>query len=98
MRFHGFDWDAGNRAKCQKHGLSLAEIEAIFQRGPRIAPDDRHSAGEERFIAVGVHASGRPVFVAFTIRLRAGLPHLRPISARFMHVKEAIRYERKNEA
>jgi len=26
----GFDWDSGNREKYQKHGASLAEIEALF--------------------------------------------------------------------
>jgi uncharacterized DUF497 family protein len=27
----GFDWDSGNRDKCQKHGVSIAEIEALFK-------------------------------------------------------------------
>ncbi len=26
----GFDWDDGNIEKCQKHGVSLEEIEALF--------------------------------------------------------------------
>jgi uncharacterized DUF497 family protein len=26
-----FDWDEGNRDKCQKHGLSVHDIESIFQ-------------------------------------------------------------------
>jgi hypothetical protein len=26
----GFDWDDGNRDKCQKHGMSIGEIEAVF--------------------------------------------------------------------
>jgi len=26
----GFDWDEGNREKCRKHGVSLAEIEEIL--------------------------------------------------------------------
>lgn len=26
----GFDWDAGNRDKCQKHGVSIPEIERLF--------------------------------------------------------------------
>jgi len=98
MRFSGFDWDDGNRAKCEKHGVSADEIEAMFARGPRIAPDERHSGDEERFIAVGVHANGRPVFVAFTMRRKEDGVYLRPISARFMHRKEAVRYERQDEA
>ena len=48
----GFDWDDGNRAKCQKHGVSIVEIEALFVRGPRIAPDPKHSVDENRLIAV----------------------------------------------
>jgi uncharacterized DUF497 family protein len=34
----GFDWDDGNRSKCEKHGVSIAEIETLFVRGPRVAP------------------------------------------------------------
>jgi hypothetical protein len=45
LRVGGFDWDEGNRAKCQKHGLSIAQIEALFARSPRIAPDPKHSGG-----------------------------------------------------
>lgn len=26
----GFDWDEGNRAKCEKHGVSVAEVESLF--------------------------------------------------------------------
>jgi uncharacterized DUF497 family protein len=26
----GFDWDHGNRDKCQKHGMSIGDIEAVF--------------------------------------------------------------------
>ena len=28
----GFDWDDGNRAKCEKHGVSITEIE-VCTRG-----------------------------------------------------------------
>jgi uncharacterized protein len=53
LRVSGFDWDEGNRAKCQKHGRSIAQIEALFARNPGIAPDHKHSADEDRLIAVG---------------------------------------------
>lgn len=94
MQFHGFDWDDGNVAKCQKHGLSIGDIEAALEAPTQIAPDDRHSWAEERFIAIAVHATGRAMFVAFTLRERDGKTLLRPISARFMHAKEAFRYGR----
>ncbi|WP_238360546.1 BrnT family toxin [Iningainema tapete] len=39
----GFDWDEGNLKKCQKHGVSIEEIEALFLSEVRIAPDPQHS-------------------------------------------------------
>ncbi len=87
-----FDWDAGNRAHCQKHGVSIAEIEALLRGTPQIAPDLRHAHLEDRLIAVGRTAQGRPLFVAFT-RERFGQPTVRPVSARYMHEKEAKTYE-----
>jgi uncharacterized DUF497 family protein len=85
----GFEWDEGNIAKCQKHGLSLEEIEAFFRSKVFVAPDLKHSGEEERFLAVGSSPGGKPMFVVFT--LRGNL--IRPISARYMHKKEAQNYE-----
>jgi len=70
LQVQGFDWDGGNRAKCQKHGVSVAEIEALFMNAPRIAPDPKHSDDEDRLIAVGRTSAGLPMFVAFTIRTK----------------------------
>ena len=93
MEVDGFDWDEGNLAKCQKHGLSIEEIEALFRKVIQVAPDRRHSDGEERQLAVGRSTTGRPIFVVFTIRPRDGRTLVRPISARYMHAKEIERYE-----
>jgi len=90
----GFDWDDGNRAKCQKHGVSITEIEALFARGPRIAPDPKHSAEEDRLIAAGKTSSGRPLFVAFTMRTTNGRRLIRPVTARYMHAREIAAYEK----
>jgi uncharacterized DUF497 family protein len=49
---------------------------------------------EDRRIAVGKTASGRGVFVAFTMRTKGQMRLLRPISARFMHEKEFAAYEK----
>jgi uncharacterized protein len=38
-----FNWDNGNRAHCRKHGVSIAEIEALLRGTPRIAPDLKHA-------------------------------------------------------
>ena len=90
----GFDWDEGNRAKCQKHGVSIAEIEALFMADPFVAPAWKHSKKEDRLIAVGKTASGRGVFIAFTMRTKGQTRLLRPISARYMHAKEFAAYEK----
>jgi uncharacterized protein len=90
----GFDWDAGNRDKCQKHGVSIAEIEAFFSGSLRVFPSGGHSRSEERFLAVGRDSGGRAMFVAFTIRWRGGRRLIRPISARYMHRKEIEGYEK----
>ena len=84
-----FDWDAGNHAKCRKHGLSIQDIEHAMRSGPRVAPDTKHSDLEQRFIAIGRTTAGRHVFIAFCRRGDA----IRPISARYMHEREIRAYE-----
>ena len=91
----GFDWDNGNRQKCLKHGVSIREIEELFEDRPRIAPDLAHSALEDRLIAVGRTRAGRALFVAFMFREKNGAAYIRPISARYMHRKEIEAYEKK---
>jgi hypothetical protein len=70
LQFHGFDWDRGNRAKCQKHGLSVALIEDLCARPIAIVPSDADSPLESRFCAVGHTGAGRWVFLVFTLRRR----------------------------
>jgi len=94
LRVAGFDWDDGNRLKCQKHGVPIAEVEGVFENGPLIAPDPRHSAGEDRLIAIGRSGANRPIFVAFTLRTVDGHTLIRPVSARYMHAKEVAAYEK----
>ena len=87
-----FDWDVGNLAKCQKHGVSTDEIEALFESDPFIGRDEDHSAEEERYTAIGRNRAGRPIFVIFTRRVVSARELIRPVSARFMHRKEIDRY------
>ena len=91
-----FEWDDGNREKCQKHGVSLAEIESLFERPLMILPDHAHSLTEERLRAIGKTDKGRYVFLVFTIHRRGGKKYIRPISARYMHRKEIESYEKEN--
>jgi len=93
LRVGGFDWDEGNRAKCQKHGVSILEIESLFAHNPLVAPDPKHSVDEDRLIAMGRTSTGRPVFVAFTIRRKNQRRLIRPVTARYMHAKEIAAYD-----
>ena len=88
----GFDWDDGNREKCRKHGVSTEEIEALFRGGPRVYADAEHSLEEQRLRAIGRTAEGRHLLVAFTLRDTGSAALIRPISARYMHLKEVRRY------
>ncbi len=89
----GFDWDLGNRAKCSKHGVSMATIESVFEREVHVFPDVRHATSETRFLAIGRASNGRHACLAFTIRERDGQRRLRPISARWLHAKEIRHFE-----
>ena len=90
----GFDWDEGNKAKCQKHGVSIAEIEHMFTSPTlHVEPDVFNSKSEKRFRAVGKTNLGRGIFLVFTFRLFDGLTFIRPISARYMHKKDLENYE-----
>jgi uncharacterized DUF497 family protein len=94
MEFSGFDWDKANQEKCQKHGVSIAEIESLFGRTIVILPDVDHSLVEHRFRAIGRTSGGRLMFVVFTQRGSGEDIKIRPISARYMHRREANNYEK----
>jgi uncharacterized DUF497 family protein len=96
MEFSGFDWDQGNRSKCQKHGVSPSAIEGLFAGPVAILPDVEHSESEHRFRAIGRTKQGRAVFVVFTLRRGDDGLLIRPISARYMHDKEVQSYESQN--
>ena len=94
IRFERFDWDVGNHGKCQAHGVSIAEIEsALLLDDMLVVHDAKHSLDERRYIAAGPTTAGRYLLVAFTLRTVGGWMALRPITARYMHLNEAERYE-----
>jgi uncharacterized DUF497 family protein len=95
LEFDGFQWDDGNREKCRRHGVSLAEIESLFGGSPGVYDDPDHSEQERRLRAIGPTSAGRYMLVAFTVREQHGRTLIRPISARYMHAKEIQHYERR---
>ena len=94
MGFDGIDWDGGNGEKCQKHGVSIREIEEVFDNEPMVLLNQKHDSEETRYHAVGKSREGRYIFIVFTERQRGGEVFIRPISARYMHKKEVVHYER----
>ncbi len=88
----GFEWDAGNARKNEKHGVSTAEAEQIFFNAPLLLLDDvAHSQAEARFHALGQTDDGRLLHITFTLRRSGEL--IRVISARDMHRKERSVYD-----
>jgi uncharacterized protein len=93
---NGFDSDQGNRAKCEKHGLCIDDIESLFARPLAVFPDAAHSQRERRFRAIGQTEDGRSVFIVFTIRRKGDEILIRASSARYMHKNEFQTYEKEN--
>jgi hypothetical protein len=83
-----------NGDKCQKHGVSIEEIESLFAGTVLVSPSPKRSVKEERLIAFGTTARGRKLLVVVTLRHKGAESFLRPISARYMHKKEAAYYEK----
>jgi uncharacterized DUF497 family protein len=86
----GFEWDAGNARKNEKHGVSTSEAEQVFFNQPLLMLEDAtHSQAEPRFHALGITHKARMLHITFTVRGTK----IRVISARTMHRKERTRYE-----
>ena len=91
-KIEGFEWDAGNSRKNEKHGVTKGEAEQVFFHEPLfITSDESHSATEQRYRALGATGNGRPLMVIFTLRQAGNL--IRVISARDMNTKERKLYE-----
>lgn len=92
QRISGFNWDAGNARKNEKHGVSTAEAEQVFFNVPLLLLEDAaHSQDEPRIHALGKTDDGRALHITFTLRQSDQL--IRVISARDMHRKERTIYE-----
>jgi uncharacterized protein len=89
----GFEWDAGNARKNEKHEVSMAEAEQVFFNKPLLLLEDiSHSQTEPRLHALGKTDVGRNLHITFTLRQFGQL--IRVISARDMHRKERAIYEK----
>lgn len=87
-----FEWDEAKAAgNVRKHGVSFEEAITVFGDPNTITVFDvEHSEAEDRFIDVGLSASGRVLVVVYTERG----PRIRIISCRRATPAERRQYER----
>jgi uncharacterized DUF497 family protein len=87
-----FEWDEGNVDRSyEKHGILPKEAEEVFiSEELYVLPDKKHSITEKRHIALGKTQEGKNLFVVFTLKDKK----IRIISARRMHRKEVLKYEK----
>jgi hypothetical protein len=90
-----FEWDARKAAaNLHKHRVSFNEAATVFGDFlSTTATDPAHSAGEHRYITVGLSNSGRLLMVAHAERGH----RIRIISARTLTGREKRAYENKEE-
>lgn len=92
-KVNGFDWDERNARKNEKHPVSMAAAEQVLFNAPLLVLEDsKHSSQEPRFHVLGESDDTRPLHITFTLR-HAG-EKIRVISARDMHRKERVMYEK----
>ena len=85
-----FEWDADKAAaNLRKHGVSFDEATAFNDRLSILLRDPDHSAGEERYLVMGLSTRDRLLVVAFVERP----PRTRIISARLANRRERHDYE-----
>ena len=85
-----FEWDADKAAaNLRKHGVSFDEaVTAFNDRLSILLPDPDHSAGEERYLVMGLSTRARLLVVAFVERP----PRTRLITARLATKRERHDY------
>jgi uncharacterized protein len=94
-RIIGFEWDAGNERKNEKHGVSQSEAEQVFFDARLLmVADPRHSVDEPRYHALGTTLDRRHLHITFTLRAEGTL--IRVDSARDMHRKERQIHDRED--
>ena len=86
-----FEWDPRKASRNEEaHGVSFHEAATAFGDPLSVTiPDPDHSEGEERFVLIGLSASGRVLVVVHTERD----DRIRLISARAATRRERRAYE-----
>ncbi|MEN3334018.1 MAG: uncharacterized protein V7641_3383 [Blastocatellia bacterium] len=90
-----FEWDEQKAEQnLKKHGVSFQEASEVFSDPlSAIIPDARHSARENRFLAIGHSISGQILFVVFTEReVRIRIISARPATRGEVRIYEEGEY------
>jgi uncharacterized DUF497 family protein len=90
LKYSKFQWDIHNLKKLLKHRVSQNEVESCFGSDLLVIKDEKHSIYEDRYIGIGESINEKAFFIVFVIRDFK----IRIISARKMHLKERIAYEK----
>ena len=90
-----FQWDEKkDRSNRKKHGVSFLEAETVFYDEPAIQfPDPDHSAGEDRFLLLGLSLRLRVLLICHCYRESESV--IRIISARKARRTERAVYVRR---
>ncbi len=80
---------AKNKSNIRKHGISLADVEAVFYDPQAVTIEDRDHK-EQRFVTIGIDGFGRLVVVCYSYRSETTI---RLISARKAEPRERKAYE-----
>jgi uncharacterized protein len=89
-----FEWDeAKAAANLEKHGVNFDEAQTVFGDPHTVTIFDvQHSDAEDRFIDIGMAATGRILVVVYTETAE----RIRIISCRKVTPKERRHYERQD--
>jgi uncharacterized protein len=76
-------------ANDKKHGIRFSDAEAVLFDPLALTCEDRSAEGEQRFVSIGMDATGRVLVVIYTYRGE----DIRLISARHATARERGSYE-----
>ena len=85
-----FDWDGDNIEHIARHGVTPKEVEEVFGDPDRVSASAHRVRGERRRAIVGMTASGRLLYVVYTVR--EGL--IRPVTVHLPGPRDERRYFR----
>lgn len=84
-------WDSAKaKSNRLKHGIYFSEVEPVFYDPRAISFEDPESAGEARYVVVGLDSLGRVIVAVYTYRDNV----IRLISARKASKAERKAYEK----